>query len=127
MSQLTGTRLLILSLAAVAAGLYLFSIDQAAAGTAVLAAPLALLGLKAVKTPPGPPAALLVGALALATSCSGLDPTLVSVYAIDAPTRRVCDRHDAYVNADPALDELEREIYLGTTDNLRRVLDEASK
>ena len=34
----------------------------------------------------------------------------------------VADRHDAYVRADVALDQLEVETYLGSTDSLRRFL-----
>lgn len=45
--------------------------------------------------------------------------------AVDGPFRGVADRHDAYVNADESLDDLERRIYLRDTELLRRLLDEA--
>lgn len=67
---------------------------------------------------------LATALLALAaTGCS--QPGMVSVSAIDAPVNAVCDRHDAYVEADTSLSDLEKETYLRTTTLLRRVVEEA--
>jgi len=46
----------------------------------------------------------------------------VSGHALEAAMLPVLDRHDAYVYADPTLDALERDIYVGSSGGLKRVI-----
>ncbi len=47
--------------------------------------------------------------------------------AVDSTFRRIAARHDAYVNADPALTPLAKSVAMQDTAVLRGVLDEANK
>ena len=59
----------------------------------------------------------------LLTSCA----SMIHVDAIDGPVNRISDRHDAYVSADESLSQDEKDIYMRTTELLRRILAEAKK
>ena len=39
------------------------------------------------------------------------------------PLESVLERHDAYVEADPSLEDLEREIYLGSSEAVRSTVE----
>lgn len=66
---------------------------------------------------------VILGALA----ASGCKTSMISVDAIKAPLERVLDRHDAYVKADKSLSDLVKQVYLKTSELLRKLLEEASK
>ncbi len=55
-----------------------------------------------------------------------LDLPEVSGAVLKPALAPVLDRHDAYVGADAALDELARPIYLGDSERLRSLLEAAS-
>lgn len=57
----------------------------------------------------------------LGASCTHM----ISADAVDGTLRRVADRHDAYVQADPQLSDLERRADLRDTQLLRQALDTA--
>lgn len=65
--------------------------------------------------------------LLCALCLTGCATNMIRADAIDGTLRRVAERHDVYIQADPDLDELERDIYLRDTELLRRLLDEAGK
>lgn len=46
--------------------------------------------------------------------------------AIDVPMTKIMERHDAYVNADSGLTQVERDTYLRSSELMRRVLDTAT-
>ena len=69
---------------------------------------------------------LLTSAL-LTLSILGCSTSTIRVEAIADPIRLVADRHDAYIQADDTLSDLERETYLRTTSLLRQVIEEAEK
>jgi hypothetical protein len=60
--------------------------------------------------------------------CSGCATSgTIRAAAVDSTFRRVADRHDKYINADPTLSDLEKRVDLRDTAVLRGVLDEANK
>lgn len=70
---------------------------------------------------------LLLGAACLGLSGCGL---FTSAGKIDAsvlkdPIEKVAARHDAYVQADESLSEIERRVYLRTTELLQELIREA--
>lgn len=65
--------------------------------------------------------------LALAATLTSCSTSMISVDAIRDPIMLVSDRHDAYVEADPDLSDSEKDIFLRTTELLRKILEEASK
>ena len=67
-----------------------------------------------------------VAVLAIASG-GGCSTSTIRVEAIADPVRLVADRHDAYIQADDTLSDLERETYLRTTSLLRQVIEEAEK
>lgn len=69
---------------------------------------------------------IILSVALLAASCIG-SPALVPIEGpVGRSVERVLERHDAYVQADPELDELDRAIYLESTDRLRGVLGAAN-
>ena len=66
---------------------------------------------------------LLVG---LASSLLGCGTRMIDASAIQGTVHDVVATHDAYVSADPNLTDLEREVLLGNSDVLRKVVDEAA-
>lgn len=67
----------------------------------------------------------LVAALAL--PLVGCKAHMINVDAFGPGLERVLDRHDDYVKADKSLSEVARDIYLKTTELIRKVLEEARK
>jgi hypothetical protein len=66
--------------------------------------------------------------LAATLALSGCSPAgYVRAEAIDGLVTRICDRHDAYVKADPSLAADKRGTYLDSSKVLRQVLAEAKK
>ncbi|RLA78085.1 MAG: hypothetical protein DRG33_06010 [Deltaproteobacteria bacterium] len=61
-----------------------------------------------------------------ALSFSGCKTDMISVKAIQSPLIKVLDRHDAYVKADKTLSDLVRQVYLKTSELLRKLLKEAA-
>lgn len=51
----------------------------------------------------------------------------ISVDAVEPALIEVLDRHDTYVNADESLPEFIKNLYLRTTELLRKLLEEAKK
>jgi hypothetical protein len=72
---------------------------------------------------------VIVCAAVIASAClfmAGCQPKrTINADAIDVPMSAIMDRHDAYVSADPELDEVSRGIYLRSTTLMRRLLDTA--
>jgi hypothetical protein len=66
--------------------------------------------------------AVTLVSLACLTSCTGM----ISAASVDPLIRTVSDRHDAYVNGDQSLSQVQRETYLRSTTLLRKLLDEAA-
>ena len=64
--------------------------------------------------------------LVVAPSCRG-PAGGINPHALQGTLPKVLDRHDAYVVADPTLDELSKETYLASTAKLRDVLAAALK
>jgi len=60
----------------------------------------------------------------LLSACS---MNMIHVDAIADSVAMISERHDAYVEADPALSALEREVYLRDTELLGLVIEEAQK
>lgn len=65
--------------------------------------------------------------LALAFLLPSCSTNMISVEALEPALSPVIQRHDAYVADDPALSEDEKEIFLRTTELLRRLLEEAGR
>lgn len=65
-------------------------------------------------------------ALLLFTSCC-CPPKVINVDAIDDLTYNVTERHDTYVQDDPALTEAQKQTYLDSSALLRKVVEEAKK
>ena len=66
----------------------------------------------------------IVALWAFLPSCS---MNMIHVDAIANSVADISARHDAYVEADPLLSDIEREIYLRDTELLGRVIEEAQK
>ena len=66
---------------------------------------------------------LSIATLALG-ACSG-PKSSVDARAMSNVATPVMDRHDAYVNADESLSEVERSTYLRSTELMRSTLEEA--
>lgn len=64
--------------------------------------------------------------LVVAPSCRG-PAGGINPHALQGTLPKVLDRHDAYVIADPTLDEISKETYLASTAKLRDVLAAALK
>ncbi len=79
------------------------------------------------KPRPKPKRALFAALATVFVALAACSTNMIAVEAIEDPTLKVSARHDAYVAADPDLLDLEREIYLRTTELLRRVIEEAKK
>lgn len=62
-------------------------------------------------------------AVFLLTGCAG--PGMIDSANVDGTLRDVLDRHDAYVDTDEGLSDLERRAYLRDAQLLREVLNEA--
>lgn len=58
------------------------------------------------------------------TSCS---TNMIQVSAIANSVADISERHDAYVQADPNLSDLERDVYLRDTELLLYVIEEAQR
>jgi len=67
-----------------------------------------------------PFAALAICGLA---GCSGM----IKASQVKIPMNGIMDRHDAYIEADAAMSDLQRRIYLRDSEIIRGVLDEALK
>lgn len=50
----------------------------------------------------------------------------INANTVAQPMRDVAARHDAYVNSDTSLSDLERSIYLRDTEILNTIIDEAT-
>jgi hypothetical protein len=68
---------------------------------------------------------LLVTSMMFLAGCDRGDK--VDLQAVDAPIRELLARHDAYVKADKNLEKVDKDIYIRTSDLVRRVLDTAHK
>lgn len=68
----------------------------------------------------------LVFAMAL-WGLTGCTSGYIRAEAVDAGMRKVIERHDRYVRADPTLNDVQKETYLTTSKLVLRVLDEAKK
>lgn len=66
---------------------------------------------------------LCLAACALGVGCA--PKHTINADAIDGPLYRVSDRHDAYVQNDESLSDVERSTALRDTELLRKVTDEA--
>lgn len=71
-------------------------------------------------------AVLIVTLIVLMAGCCPYSDH-VSVDAIREPAKAVIQRHDIYVHGDPSLLDIERRIYLRTSEELNGVLDEAAR
>lgn len=82
-------------------------------------------GLAKIGSGPPPPAAagLLLAACLAFPGCCGAGA--VRAEAIAPAVEKVSARHDAYVKADASLSEVDRRIFLRSTELLRKVLAEA--
>lgn len=77
------------------------------------------------------------------SGCDGAKKGYIHVSRVETIANKIMDRHDAYVNADPALNlkegdtpeskaeamkaKLKKDIYLDSTKIMRKVLEEAGK
>jgi hypothetical protein len=66
-------------------------------------------------------------AAALTLPLVGCKAHMINVEAFGPGLEKVLDRHDDYVKADKSLSEVVRDIYLKTTELIRKVLEEARK
>jgi len=76
------------------------------------------------KKPRPKPKRLWLALLFLLGACS---MNMIHVDAIAAPVADISARHDAYVQTDSNLSDLEREVYLRDTELLGLVIEEAQK
>ncbi|MEE8494673.1 MAG: hypothetical protein V3S25_11570 [Nitrospirales bacterium] len=53
--------------------------------------------------------------------------SMIQVDAISDTVAAISERHDAYVEADPLLNDLQREAFLMDTEMLQAVIEEAQK
>jgi len=105
------------------AGLALVLVDQTEIGIPLLAA---ATGVALGKTG----GTKVAGALLLVVlfmPAMGCQKGMIHVDAIEPALTSVIERHDAYVKADQTLTELAKEIYLRTTELLRKLMEEAKK
>lgn len=66
----------------------------------------------------------IVALVAVLPSCK---VGMLSADLIDGSLRGIADRHDAYVQVDPGLTDLERKVFLRDTEIVRRILDEVKQ
>jgi hypothetical protein len=111
----------VLGLAMLAAGLTLILVGNTDIGIPLLAA---ATGVALGKTGSTKVTGVLLLAV-LALPLAGCHPGMVRVDAIEPALTGVMERHDTYVKEDPKLSELAKEIYLKTTELLRKLLEEA--
>jgi len=105
-------------------GVLLFA-GQPELGWALLGASGLPIVLPAAFKSKGAASLFLVAALALPLmSCQ---TGTISVATFGPGLEKVLDRHDDYVKADDSLSEVVRDIYLKTTELIRKVLEEARK
>jgi hypothetical protein len=113
----------VLGLAMLAAGLTLILVGYTDIGIPLLAAATGVaLGKSGGTKVTG---VLLLAVLAL--PLAGCQTGMVRVDAIEPALTSVMERHDTYVKEDPNLTDLMKEIYLRTTELLRKLLEEAKK
>ena len=70
------------------------------------------------------PKRLWLASLFLLGACN---TSMIHVDAIETTVEDISERHDAYVQADPLLSDLEREVYLKDTELLLYLIEEAQK
>lgn len=111
----------ILGLMSFIGGLILILVGQTEIGVPLLSASVGVaLGKSGGTKVTG---VLLLAVLAL--PLAGCQTGMVRVDAIEPALTSVMERHDTYVKEDPNLTELAKEIYLRTTELLRKLLEEA--